>query len=91
MEVLDSIVEYVKNLRWPDFIIAVGLLRGALVGYRDGLLKELLRILLYIFTLVVILGVYESLTEFVGRNTILNDEVSRGLTLCLIAIFTYEA
>ncbi|MBF0254779.1 MAG: CvpA family protein [Candidatus Omnitrophica bacterium] len=82
-------VDYIQSLNWVDFVILFGIIRGAYVGYQDGVVKEILRIFLYLVTLVVLHGFSGVSSEYIYRNTFLGPEVSTALAISAMALITY--
>ena len=46
--------EFLSTFNWVDWVIIVGLLRGAWMGHKTGIFKELLRLMSYFVTLFCI-------------------------------------
>lgn len=81
--------EFILSLTWVDFVILFGVIRGAHVGYRDGLVKELLRIIVYIIAIGMALSCSGIAANFVSANTFLDEETALRLTGVAITLVTY--
>jgi uncharacterized membrane protein required for colicin V production len=81
--------DIILSLTWVDYLIIVGLTRGAFVGYRDGLLKELLRIFLYVLTLALLVAFSNIAIDFVFENTFLGEKAARVGVLLSMTLATY--
>ena len=81
--------EFIRALNWVDYVILFGLIRGAFVGYRDGIFRELLRIFLYLVTLAIILSFSGNLADYVGDKTFLSPETATVFVILAVALIAY--
>lgn len=81
--------EFIEQLNWPDYLLAFGILRGAFVGYKQGLLRELLRASFYIASLVVLLAFKDTVTEYVSEHTVLHQTAAQGIVALAMTLGTY--
>lgn len=88
---MEDMKEFVLSLTWVDFVIVFGLIRGAHIGYRDGLFKEALRIILYIVAIGVMISFSGIIADYLSENTVLGGETAMGLTVTAVTLITYLA
>ena len=82
-------MDYIKDLNWVDFLIIFGLIRGAYIGYQEGIFKEILRLFLYLITIAILLTFSGILADYVGQNTFLGPESAKGLTVVAMGLVVY--
>jgi uncharacterized membrane protein required for colicin V production len=85
-----EIQKMVSSLSWADYLLLVGMIRGALVGYCDGVVKEVLRLFLYLVTLGVLLTFSPGAADLLTTNTILGPEISKGIVAGAILLLAYS-
>ena len=71
--------ELISKLTWVDYLALIALLRGLYVGYRSGVLHELLRVAAYVVTILVTLYLFEPLAQYLTLHTFLNIESARAV------------
>ena len=59
-------------------------MRGFYVGYKDGFMHELLRVVSYLVTIVGTLFLYESVSQLLTMHTFLNMPTARIAAFCVL-------
>lgn len=86
---MNGVKEFILSLTWVDFVILFGIIRGAHSGYRDGLIKEVLRLVVYVIALCVMIAFSGITANFVSANTFLGEDTALGLTGVALVLITY--
>ena len=81
--------EFFLSLNWVDILVFFGLLRGAYVGYQSGVLKEIVRMSLYVTTLVMLVMFAETVIDFVRQNTFMSEQFASFLVYVGLALLIY--
>ena len=81
--------ELISRLTWADYLTAVAVLRGAWVGYKSGLLPELLRIVAYAVTVVVTLYYYDPLAQMITLKSFLNVTSATAVAFFALFVLTF--
>jgi uncharacterized membrane protein required for colicin V production len=81
--------ELLSKLTWVDYIALVAVLRGLYVGYKSGIVQELLRIAAYIIALAVTLQFYEWAASQLTLNTFLNEATARVAAFVALLVGVY--
>ena len=81
--------ELISKLTWVDYLALIALLRGLYVGYKSGVIHELLRVTAYIVTMVVTLYLFEPLAQYLTLHTFLNIATARviGFAGALVVVY----
>ena len=64
-------------------------MRGFYVGYRDGFIHELLRVVSYLVTIVGTLFLVETVSQLLTMHTFLNVSTARVVTFCVLLIVLF--
>jgi len=81
--------ELMARLTWVDYSALVAVLWGFYVGYKGGLFPEILRIGVYLVTVIVTLRFRAPLADYLTLKTFLNSFVAgaAALTVLLAGVF----
>lgn len=71
--------DLLSKLTWVDYIALVALMRGLYVGYKSGLLQELLRVTSYILSLLIALQFHGLVTQQLTMHTFLNETTAKAV------------
>ena len=72
-----------------DYLTLIAVLRGCYVGYKTGLLPELLRIAAYVLTVIVTFRFYEPLGQLLTLKTFLNSTTAAGVAFSVLLTLTF--
>ena len=78
--------DLLSKLTWVDYIALVALLRGLYVGYKSGLIQELLRILAYVLSLLVTLQLHGWIAEQLTLRTFLNETIAQTVSFTALLV-----
>ena len=78
----------ISQLGWIDFIIAIVLLLGAIIGFTRGLSHQLPRLIALIATTVVSIHYYDRISQLVTEHSTISPIVSQMASFFLLAIGT---
>ena len=81
--------EFISRLTWVDYLAFVAVLWGFYVGYKGGLLPELLKIAAYLATVIVTLRFREPLAQTLTLKTFLNDATANAIAFFVLLLGVY--
>ena len=81
--------EIFSRLTWVDFLTLIAVVRGCYVGYKTGLLPELLRIAAYVITVIVTFRFHEPLGQLLTLKTFLNSMTADAAAFIVLLILTF--
>lgn len=78
--------EFISTLNWVDYVIVLAFLRGAFVGYKEGLFAEILRIFVYAATFVGAVELAPILAPVLQSHLSLDAGLANIAAMILIAM-----
>ena len=81
--------DLLSKLTWVDYIALVAVMRGLYVGYKSGLLQEVMRVAAYLLSLLVAMQFHGLIAQQLTVRTFLNETTAKAaaFTVVLIAAF----
>lgn len=76
-------------MTWVDYVTLAAAIWGAVVGYRSGLFPELLRVAVYLVTVIVTFKFHEPLTQALTLKTFLNHTTAGVLAFTALLAGTF--
>ena len=81
--------EFISRLTWVDYLTVIVALRGVYVGFKSGFFPELLRIVIYLVTVIAAFHFYEPFAEQITLKTFLNLQVSTVIAFAVIFLVVF--
>ena len=81
--------EFISSLTWVDYVTLAAAIWGAVVGYKGGLFPELLRVAVYLVTVIVTFKFHEPLTQVLTLKTFLNHTTAGVLAFFALLAGTF--
>jgi len=82
------LIEYLSTLNWVDYVIIGGFVRGCYVGYRDGILRELVRLVVIALAIFSAVQFSAPLAQLITLRTFLSYALAKSLSLFVIGVST---
>lgn len=87
--VIQQISDFLQTLSWIDYLIAIGIGRGIVVGYKSGGFVELIRFAVLAITLSVLVAFTATFAAYVQSHTLLSAELSQKAVIVLLGGITF--
>jgi uncharacterized membrane protein required for colicin V production len=81
---MNAAKEFLSTLNWVDYVILVAFLRGAYVGYKEGIIAELLRAFAYVAALLAALGFSPYVAELIQSGLGVDADVARAAGIAVL-------
>lgn len=78
--------EFISRLTWVDYITFVAVLWGIYTGYKSGLFPEILRVAVYLTTVIVTLKFHETVSQYITLKTFLNSTTASAIAFFLLLL-----
>lgn len=78
--------EFIARLTWVDYIALVAVVWGFFVGYKGGLFPEILRVVVYLVTVIVTLRFRAPLTDYLTLKTFLNSAIAGAVAFAVLLV-----
>lgn len=88
-QVIQTVSDFLQTLTWIDYVIVLGVGRGAFVGFKSGGFVELLRWVVLILTLTAIVSFSGTLTGYLQDHTLLSEAISRNTVIVVLGLFVF--
>ena len=86
---MEYIREFISTLNWVDYVIVVAFLRGAYVGYREGLVGELLRVFSYAAAFISAIAFSSSVIPLLEKYLSLDADAARTAAMAIVFIAVF--
>jgi hypothetical protein len=88
-DVIRQLGEFLQTLTWFDYMIAAGVGRGIVVGFKSGGFVELIRWVVLMLTLVVLVAFTVTLGAYLQGHTLLSVGVAQKVVIVLLGSITF--
>lgn len=88
-QVIQKASDFLQTLSWIDYVIAAGIARGILVGYKSGGFVEVVRYVNLGLTLALLIAFTPTLAAYVQTNTLLSEDLSQKVVIVLVGAISY--
>lgn len=88
-QVIQKVSDFLQTLTWIDYILVLGVARGAFVGFKSGGFVELLRWLVLCLTLAAVVSFSGTFTGFVQDHTLLSEGISRAAVIVVLGFLIF--
>ena len=88
-QIIQQVSDFLQTLSWVDYLIAIGIGRGIVVGYKSGGFVELIRYVNLALTLAVIVAFYATLAAYAQSHTLLSADLSQKSVIVLLGLITF--
>lgn len=88
-QVIQQVSDFLQTLSWIDYVIAIGVVRGIVVGYKSGGFVELIRWVVLFLTLASLVAFTATLAAYVKNHTLLSEGVAEKTVIVALGLLTF--
>lgn len=88
-QVIQTVSDFLQTLTWIDYVIALGVARGAFVGFKSGGFVELLRWGVLMLTLAAVVSFSGTLADYMQAHTLLSEALSEKTVIVVLGLLVF--